>query len=184
MADILGENPIDYYSDSTAKKYELSGAFRRIQQGMAFDAISVGDFKKGGKVLDLGCGTGFSMDALKSNGFKAFGADISLEMLKFAKAKGFNVVLADMKSLPIKDGAFDNLISISAIQWEKPKDYSVVLEEINRVIKDSAVVQFYPKEKIELDYFIRLAKKYFIVNAYLIGQGIKEKRYIKLKKAK
>ncbi len=184
MADILGDNPIDYYSFSTAKKYELSGAFRRIQQGMALDAIDIGKFKKRAKVLDLGCGTGFSMDALKSNGLRAFGVDISLEMLNFAKNKGFNVALADMKYLPIKDESFDNLISISAIQWEKPKDYSIVLEEIKRVIKDSAVVQFYPKEKVELEYFIKLAKKYFLIEVYIVGQGVKKKTYIKLKKAK
>ena len=184
MADILGDDPVKYYSFGTAKKYELSGAFRRIQKGMALDAISIGDFKKGAKVLDLGCGTGFSMDALKSAGLKAFGIDISLEMLKFAKNKGLRVALSDMKKLPIKDEAFDSLISISAIQWENPKDYSIVLAEIKRVIKDSAVVQFYPKEKHELDYFIKLAKKHFLVELYSVGQGVKEKRYIKLKKVK
>jgi ubiquinone/menaquinone biosynthesis C-methylase UbiE len=184
MADILGDNPIEYYSSGTSKRYELSGAFRRIQESMALDAIDIGSFKKGAKVLDLGCGTGFSMNALKSKGLKAFGVDISIEMLKFAKNKGFNVALADMKSLPIKDESFDNLISISAIQWEKPKDYSIVLEEIKRVIKDSAVVQFYPKEKAELEYFIKLAKKYFLMEVYIVGQGVKEKIYIKLKKAK
>lgn len=183
MADILGNKAVDYYSKEESLRYDLSGAFRRIQESMAFDALEIADFSKNFFILDLGCGTGFSMNVLKSEGLKCLGIDISFEMLLHAKNKGFDVFLADMKSLPFKDESFDGLISISAIQWESPEDYNLVLDEIKRVIKDSAVIQFYPKNPYEFDFFLKNAKKkFFEANAFIVGSGVKAKKYIKLKK--
>jgi 18S rRNA (guanine1575-N7)-methyltransferase len=183
MTDILGSKAKDYYSKENAKLYELSGAYRRIQESMTVDALSISEFKPNSFILDLGCGTGFSLNVLKKNGFKTLGIDICFEMLKFAKEKKFNVILADMINLPFKDEVFDNLISISVVQWAKITDYSQVLDEIKRVIKKEAIIQFYPKEKEEFDYFFKLSKKKFSqVNIFLIGEGVKEKKYIKLKK--
>jgi 18S rRNA (guanine1575-N7)-methyltransferase len=183
MSDILGNNAPNYYSEENAKLYELSGAFKRIQESMAADALSIGDFEPDSFVLDMGCGTGFSLNVLKKFGFRAVGIDASFEMLKYAKGKKFEVILADMAYLPFKDESFDNLISISAIQWADAQKYGKVLDEIKRVIKKGAIVQFYPKEKKEFDYFFSLSKKRFRVSqVFLVGQGVKAKKYIKLKK--
>ncbi|MDD4353724.1 MAG: class I SAM-dependent methyltransferase [Candidatus Nanoarchaeia archaeon] len=183
MTDILGQKASDYYSKETSKLYELSGAFRRIQESMTADALSLSDFETHSFILDLGCGTGFSLNVLKNNGFNTIGIDISFEMLEYASKKKFKVILADMAFLPFKDEAFDNLISISAIQWAKPSEYEKILQEIKRVIKKEAVIQFYPKEKNEFDYFLKLSKKIFSINqVFILGSGVKEKKYIKLKK--
>lgn len=183
MTDILGKKAVDYYSKENAKLYDLSGAFKKIQESMANDALSLADFNPKDLILDLGCGTGFSLNVLKKNNFSVLGADVSFEMLRYAKKKGFLVVNADMKKLPFKDKCFDGLVSISAIQWEAPKDYSLILDEIKRVIKSCAIIQFYPKEKAEFDYFIKLSKnKFGKVEVFIIGQGVKAKKYIKLSK--
>jgi len=183
MTDVLGSKAENYYSAEASKLYELSGAFKKIQESMAADALSISNFKPESKVLDLGCGTGFSLNVLKKSGMKTFGVDISLEMLKYAKKKSFAVALADMKSLPFKDESFDNLISISAIQWAEASEYEEIIREIRRVIKNEAVIQFYPKEKWEFDYFIKISGKIFrSCEVFAIGQGVKEKKYIKLKK--
>ena len=183
MTDVLGKKAVDYYSLENAKLYELSGAYKKIQESMTADALSLADFKAKNLILDLGCGTGFSLNILKEKNFKAFGVDLSLEMLKYAIRKGFLVANADMKHLPFKDESFNGLISISAIQWEEPTNYSLILDEIKRVIKNSAVIQFYPKEKAEFEYFIRLSKKKFTsIEVFSIGQGVKEKKYITLSK--
>jgi ubiquinone/menaquinone biosynthesis C-methylase UbiE len=185
MSDILGNSAPDYYSKENAKLYELSGAYQRIQESMAADALSISDFEHGSLILDVGCGTGFSLNVLKKSGFKAIGIDASFEMLKYAKEKKFEVILADMASLPFKDESFDNLISISAIQWARVQEYGKVLDEIKRVIKKGAVVQFYPKEKWEFEYFFKLSKKKFSNSqVFIIGEGVKEKKYIKIIKAK
>jgi ubiquinone/menaquinone biosynthesis C-methylase UbiE len=183
MTDVLGQKANDYYSKENARLYELSGAFRRIQESMTADALSISNFEPNSFILDLGCGTGFSLNVLKKAGFNIIGLDISFEMLKYAKDKKFNVVLANMNNLPFKNESFDYLVSISAIQWSDIKDYSKVLDEIKRVIKKEAIIQFYPKEKEEFDYFLKLSRKKFACSeVFVIGQGVKEKKYIKLKK--
>ncbi|MFA5333936.1 MAG: class I SAM-dependent methyltransferase [Candidatus Nanoarchaeia archaeon] len=183
MADILGQEAKDYYSKENAKLYELSGAYRRIQESMTYDALSISEFKPDSLVLDLGCGTGFSLNVLKKSGFNAVGIDVSFEMVKYAKSKNFKVILGSMNSLPFKNEAFDNLISISAIQWANIKEYAKILDEIKRVVKKEIVIQFYPKEKEEFEYFLKLAKKRFAsLEVFIIGQGVKGKKYIKLKK--
>ncbi|MDD2678332.1 MAG: class I SAM-dependent methyltransferase [Candidatus Nanoarchaeia archaeon] len=181
MSDVLGENAVNYYSKESAKLYELSGAFKRIQESMAIDALSLSDFKKNDLILDLGCGTGFSLNVLIKKGFKAVGIDVSFEMLAHAKNKGLIVACADMKNLPFKDESFDGLISISAIQWEAPENYGLMLDEIRRVIKNSAIIQFYPKEKAEFECFIKLSEKKFeIVEVFSVGEGVKEKKYVRM----
>lgn len=182
MTDILGKNPILFYSYNEAKKYNLSGAFKRIQKIMTLDALEIINFKTNSKILDLGCGTGFSTKILVDKGLKVIGVDISKNMLSFAKKKNLNVIKSNMTSLPFKDKSFDGLISISAIQWLKSSEYNQVLKEINRVIKDKAIIQFYPKNQIEFDYFIKLAKKYFKIEIYEMGEGNKKKKYISLYK--
>ena len=184
MTDILGDSPAEYYTKEQARLYELSGAFRRIQTRMTLDALKVGGFEKGSKILDLGCGTGFSTTVLKESGFNATGCDVNPNMLYYAMGKKLHVVECDMHKLPFRDEEFDNLISISTIQWAKAGDYPAILSEINRVIKGSAVVQFYPKNSVEMDYFLKSAKKYFIVESQIIGSGNKAKTYITLKKKK
>ncbi len=184
MSDVLGDDPLTFYNEEEARRYNLSGAFKRIQQSMTYDALSVGEFEKGAKILDIGCGTGFSTEVLIKEGFKAVGCDVNDKMLKFAKKKGIDVVLCDMRKLPFKDNEFDYFISISAIQWLKPLDYRSALREMHRVAKKGGVVQFYPKHIEEKRLFLREAKRFFSVEVYEVGEGVKKKEYVRLKKQK
>ncbi|MBN1923603.1 MAG: class I SAM-dependent methyltransferase [Nanoarchaeota archaeon] len=182
MSDVLGDSPTDYYNKEQARLYELSGAFKRIQSRMTLDALSIACFKPESRVLDLGCGTGFSTIVLKEKGFNVTGCDVNEHMLDYAKKKGLRTVLCDIRSLHFKDEEFDYLISISTIQWVKPREYEDVLREIHRVVKDSAIIQFYPKNSAEFEHFIKIARKLFHTEAFVIGTGNKAKTYIRLKK--
>ena len=184
MTDILGKSPDEYYNFEQAEKYELSGAFKRIQARMTQDALKIVKWEKGSKVLDLGCGTGFSTIVHKNAGFKVIGCDINPNMLRFAANKGLKIIECDMKNLPFSDERFDYLISISTIQWADPKDYSKILEEICRVISKEAIIQFYPKSEAEFDYFYEKCRKLFKANVVLAGEGNKGKKYVTLKKRK
>lgn len=184
MTDVLGESPLEYYTQEQAKLYNLSGAFQRIQKKMTLEALKIGSFEIGSRVLDLGCGTGFSTKVLKDKGFKATGCDVNENMLYYAQEKGLKVVKCDMKDLPFKDEEFDHLISISTIQWAKPKDYERIIEEAARVIKHSAVIQFYPENEAEFKHFLSKTKKHFFAQVIKAGEGRKEKRYVMLKKRK
>ncbi|WP_448588285.1 class I SAM-dependent methyltransferase [Thermocrinis sp.] len=81
-----------------------------------------------GSVLDVGCGTGFGSMGLND----VVGIDLSLEMLKVYKSRGFLGVCADAGSMPFKDKSFDCVVSNFALHWT---DINVVLREIFRVCK-------------------------------------------------
>jgi len=63
-----------------------------------------------GAVLDLGCGTGRHLDALRRVNQRAFGIDLSMTMLRHAKdhIKG-NLVRADMRRLPVAASKLDGV---------------------------------------------------------------------------
>lgn len=186
MTDILGKHPTKYYTKEKALLYERSGAFKRIQTKMALEAIEIANFT-GKKILDIGCGTGFSTIILVEKGFKTSGCDISKNMLTLAKKKEIkNLKLCSVTKLDFKTNEFDGIISISTLQWLKPQEYEMALEEMARVLKSKGiiVIQFYPKIKEELDYFLLKAKKKFKIELIESGIGRKKKSYIRLKKRK
>jgi ubiquinone/menaquinone biosynthesis C-methylase UbiE len=88
-------------------------------------------------ILDAGCGTGiFTLDIL-SLGSRVVGLDLSLPMLIRAgkKLKGYplRMVLADMLNLPFPEGAFDKVVSITALEFIE--DGKAAVGELFRVTK-------------------------------------------------
>ncbi len=107
------------------------------------------------KVLDLGCGVGFSTEQLKELGFAVIGLDINEYMLKKAEEKGLKVIKGDMRKLNeyFNKESFDYVISISALQWIKDmNEIKQVAKGIYYVLKENgkAGIQFYPKSEEEL----------------------------------
>ncbi|MEM0372609.1 MAG: class I SAM-dependent methyltransferase [archaeon] len=182
-----------YFSKAAALAYEKNKRMQKVQKEMAERAIELLGMKKG-RVLDVGCGTGFSMKALQDAGFNAAGIDISEAMLEIARSKGFNVMRADFRSLPFENESFDAIISISALQWVHGKSYEEVVDyyrdiasEFHRVLakKGRAVVQFYPKTEQEFSLCVRsFVKAGFSVTIAEDYPDIpkKRKRYIILQK--
>jgi ubiquinone/menaquinone biosynthesis C-methylase UbiE len=79
------------------------------------------DLKPGEKILDAGCGTGiFTLDYLE-RGVEVVGLDISRPMLRMAGAKAadypFDAIRGDMLYLPFKEGAFDRVVSVTALEF-------------------------------------------------------------------
>ena len=96
----------------------------------------------GEQVLDAGCGTGvFTFDILAS-GANVIGLDISLPMLRRAGEKlaayPFFPVLGDIAKLPFREGIFDKVVSITAIEFIK--DAKRCVAELFRVTKRGGVV--------------------------------------------
>jgi ubiquinone/menaquinone biosynthesis C-methylase UbiE len=71
-----------------------------------------------GSVLDVGCGTGLLATAL-GDSFTYTGIDISENMLKKAKERGYNVRQGDALTLlkNEKSGSFDHVVCIGALYW-------------------------------------------------------------------
>ena len=105
--------------------------------------------ERGGKVLDVGCGTGLSLRAIAADnrGARLFGTDFSHTMAVQTRASlgpgNVRLSLADARHLPYPDETFDLVYSTRFIhQFENKKP---IFDEFRRVTKPNGVivVEFY-----------------------------------------
>jgi 2-polyprenyl-3-methyl-5-hydroxy-6-metoxy-1,4-benzoquinol methylase len=62
---------------------------------------------KEGKVLDFGCGNGWTLDNLKNGGWDCYGLDFDSKAVEHCKSKGLKVSLGDIPSQNYPDDYFD-----------------------------------------------------------------------------
>jgi ubiquinone/menaquinone biosynthesis C-methylase UbiE len=89
-------------------------------------------------ILDLGCGKGLFLEILKDYKSKLYGADISPEMIKYAKERIGNYAefkVADSENLPWRDNVFDIIVCILSFHHYPSPEKS--LEEMKRVLKNN-----------------------------------------------
>jgi len=103
------------------------------------EIVSGLEIEPGAAVLDVGCGTGVLFPMLLEKVGKAeciVGLDISGEMLRQARAKGYPIecVQGDAQSLPLQHRTFDWVIC-NAVFPHFPNKLRA-LREIHRVLKD------------------------------------------------
>ena len=94
-----------------------------------------------GRLLNLGCAHGPDFLPFKSD-FELCGVDLSAEMLglarKYAQKYDFrvNLALADVRSLPYRDNAFDFAIAVATYHHIRGKESKLAaLRELKRVLK-------------------------------------------------
>jgi len=93
-------------------------------------------FKKGTKVLDVGCGTGYGSSLLAKK-CKVFAIDINEEAINFARKHYSNRIkfrVAKTERLPFKNQEFDAICSFEVIEHIEKVDR--MLKEIYRVLKN------------------------------------------------
>jgi len=189
--DFFGENAVLYEQDKHLFELQKKTAQRAIE------LLEGNNLIKEEKILDLGCGTGWTMMVLRENGFtNVVGVDFSLDMLRFAVEKGFYVVKADMREkVPFLNGKFGGIISISSINFVEegcttPKEVSDVYRrtatEIYRLLKVNGrgVIQYFKKNK-EIERIMMKQFKYagFVGGVVIDDKGLrKEKRFLVLDK--
>lgn len=87
-------------------------------------------------LLDLGCGGGQDARYLKAAGYCVIGLDRTLPLLRFGKtrAPSLPLVLADMRSLPVRSGSLDGIWAAASL-LHLPKPAAVqVLRELYRLV--------------------------------------------------
>jgi ubiquinone/menaquinone biosynthesis C-methylase UbiE len=93
------------------------------------------------RVLDVGCGTGMSSEALLLIANEVVATDASLEMLAQAKPNSrIAYVQAPAEALPFPDKSADVLTCCMSIHWF---DLTAFLQEVRRVLKPEGVMVSY-----------------------------------------
>lgn len=96
--------------------------------------------EEGQKVLDIACGDGLLMSALKKKGALVSGVDISEEAVRKCKEKGLDVSVVDiaMEKLPFQDGTFDTVTMLDVLEHLYVPE--VLLREAIRVSKKNIII--------------------------------------------
>ncbi|MFA5147135.1 MAG: class I SAM-dependent methyltransferase [Candidatus Omnitrophota bacterium] len=95
---------------------------------------------RGIKILDAGCGTGFTMAALDRYG-RSFGVDISDIALGYCRKRGLSrMVKGSIEAMPFADASFDIVILTDVLYHRLVRDDLAVLGEAHRVLKSGGHV--------------------------------------------
>ncbi len=128
MVDMLSETGVskeaDYVTHQT--QYQQGGdSVRRVFE----DAESAREYygryvsfvrtvrpAGGTKLLDLGCGNGWSSELLHGEGFNVTGLEVTREAFSRPEAKGLRFVVGSAESLPFERGEFDIVSSYQVLE--------------------------------------------------------------------
>lgn len=91
------------------------------------------------RLLDVGCGTGHHLAALRARGFDVAGVDGSPEMVAHARANnpGVEIARSDVERLPFPDASFDVVVCIEVLRYLP--DIRTCLREMARVLRPGGV---------------------------------------------
>ena len=89
-----------------------------------------------GRLLDVGCGTGFHTVRFTEAGWSVVGIDPSEDQLRRARERDLDVVFGRGEELPFGDGEFDAAVSL----WTHTdvEDFAAVCRETARVLRPGA----------------------------------------------
>ena len=99
-------------------------------------------------ILDIPCGTGRMTDLLLDSGYGVTGADISLEMLNFARQRiinhngRVNFTIGDIENLQFSDGSFDLILTIRLLHHIPSDLHMKIFHELHRVTRRWVIISF------------------------------------------
>lgn len=119
--------------------------YAKIEPMLGFDKeivklykIFIDNLKKllpnGGKILDVGCGSGEFCKMAKAAGFDVIGLDLSTVMVERAKSVGIEAYAMPLNELELKD--FDAITAVfDVLNYIEPKEMNSFLNEVTKRVK-------------------------------------------------
>ncbi len=147
-----------FYNEKPVRTPGCDLALERIIQGLFRSFL----LPKMPKILDLGCGDGRILRALRSRmpDSMLYGIDISEPNVQMLSTQGFDVSMADvsLEKLPYEDDFFDLCLMFDTIEHLYDPDHS--LKEVKRVLRQSGT------------FLIKTPNLGFWINRLLLAVGI------------
>ena len=126
------------------KNIKRPGGFEITNRAISFCA-----FRKGARLLDLGCGQGATVDHLTEQGFEAFGIDSNPSNI----CSQNNLIIASASTIPFSDSSINGIMM--ECSFNLMKDQKVALQECLRVLKPDGkliISILYARGKTELTH--------------------------------
>jgi ubiquinone/menaquinone biosynthesis C-methylase UbiE len=110
----------------------------------------------GGRVLEVGCGTGLILERIAARASRAVGLDLSRGMLEVARGRGLEVVQGVATALPFPDESFDCVCSFKVLPHVE--DIETAMAEMSRVTAPGGAVlaEFYNRRSLR--YLVKALK--------------------------
>lgn len=91
-------------------------------------------------VLEIGCGTGYVVQALNEQGFDCTGAEISQDMLGICKKRGLKVIRGSAHQIDCPDASFDAVFSQEVLEHLHPEDVPLHFQEAHRLLRPNGLL--------------------------------------------
>ena len=92
------------------------------------------------KVLDVGCSTGFFVEAAKNNNWEAKGIDLNPSAIKFGRKRGLDLEQKELKDLPT-NFKYDVITLFDVL--EHLVDPSNIIENIKKYLSNEGIISLY-----------------------------------------
>ena len=101
-------------------------------------------FPEGSRLLEVGCGNGKTLEALRDSGYDAVGIDFSEEAVKACRellGDSAEVMCTSVLDMPFGDDSFDGALLFHVLENILPEDVPRAVSEIARTVRDGGYVK-------------------------------------------
>ena len=124
-------NPWHLEKEGGVKKIKMDTFEKRLRE--------IQTYVSGGKILDVGCATGFFLEKAKSKGFEPYGLELSEFSFKEAQNKfGDHIFLGTIEDIPFENNFFDVITMFDLL--EHVKDPVATLRRCEAILKPQGII--------------------------------------------
>jgi SAM-dependent methyltransferase len=127
--------------DTLAEEYEARAPSYYATSNQALIPF-INSLPTAGRVLDVGCGVGYTTALLAHAGFKVEGIDLSPNMVAHALHRNptVTVTCGDFVGAPYHPESFDGILLFSFLHLFPKKEAAIVLDKVSEILKEKGML--------------------------------------------